>query len=108
MSPPLKFVVVTRLALDVVLRELADDDLTEDYEEPALIAWGATALGNRIYELLAVAEQHTQGGRDDGTWGCACGWQQDKPHRDHMADMVAAATPTYPTLAAAPSAETGA
>lgn len=109
MSLPPKYVVANRLALDVVLRELADDELTEgNYGEPALVAWGVTALGNRIYTLLAVTELHTQGGRADGTWGCRCGWVQDKAHRDHLADMVSTAIATPPTTTAAPTAETGA
>lgn len=36
-----------------------------------------------------VAAYHQQVGRPDGTWGCRCGWIQDKPHHQHVADMVA-------------------
>ena len=40
----------------------------------------------------AVRERHRQGGRPDGSWGClGCDWEQDMPHRDHVADMVAEA-----------------
>jgi hypothetical protein len=38
-----------------------------------------------------VVLAHRQGGRADGTWGCACGWVQDKPYAEHVADMLAAA-----------------
>lgn len=34
---------------------------------------------------------HHQMPRADGSWGCRCGWEQDKPHAEHVADMVAAA-----------------
>lgn len=39
----------------------------------------------------SVADWHRQGPRMDGTWGCACGWVQDKAHAEHVADMVARA-----------------
>lgn len=38
-----------------------------------------------------TAYAHQQGGRPDGSWGCRCGWEQDKPHAEHVADMAAAA-----------------
>jgi hypothetical protein len=38
-----------------------------------------------------VAAWHVQVGRPDGTFGCRCGWIQSKPHRAHVADIVAAA-----------------
>lgn len=39
----------------------------------------------------AAAYAHQQEGRPDGSWGCRCGWEQDKPHAEHVADMAAAA-----------------
>jgi len=50
-------------------------------------------------QVMAVWMAHRQGPRGDGTWGCACGWVQDKPHAEHVADMVAA-TLTAPTAEA--------
>ncbi|QJY46684.1 hypothetical protein [Pseudonocardia broussonetiae] len=41
----------------------------------------------------AVRDAHRQGPRADGSWGCACGWEQDKPHHEHLADMLAPAVP---------------
>lgn len=38
----------------------------------------------------AVRDAHRQGPRPDGSWGCACGWEQDKPHREHVAELIAA------------------
>lgn len=85
-------VMSTSAFLDAVrLRELAADLVTRaDLIDPG-----------------GIESAHQQVGRADGTWGCRCGWVQDKPHREHVADMVAAAAATPPTTAA-PSAETGA
>lgn len=41
-------------------------------------------------EKIARGEHH-QMPRSDGSWGCRCGWEQDKPHAEHVAEMVAAA-----------------
>ena len=51
--------------------------------------WVQHAEGVPLYRPeITAAAWHRQGPRQDGTWGCACGWQQDKPHREHIADMV--------------------
>ena len=52
-------------------------------QDPAVLARAAAEQ--------AIGDAHVQGGRPDGTWGCGCGWVQDKPHREHVADMLAAA-----------------
>lgn len=62
--------------------------------------YGASPTDERPTDPLAAAAlDHQQRGRQDGTWGCACGWIQDKPHREHVADMAAAAT-THPETGA--------
>jgi hypothetical protein len=63
-----------------------------------MVAAGVLTWDGRLLELPAgtseepsqpVTNEHTQGPRPDGTWGCACGWVQDKPHAEHVADMAA-------------------
>lgn len=45
-----------------------------------------------------AAEVHVQRGRPDGTWGCVCGWVQDRPHAEHVAEVRGGpeGTPTWP------------
>lgn len=47
-----------------------------------------TALAEMMTAEVIATDEHRQGPRPDGTWGCACGWEQDKPHREHAADMA--------------------
>jgi hypothetical protein len=45
-----------------------------------------TAVNAMAGEYAAVFA-HRLTGRPDGSFGCACGWKQDKPHAEHLADV---------------------
>ncbi|MDN5918990.1 MAG: hypothetical protein L0I76_28505 [Pseudonocardia sp.] len=76
------------------LAKLADSAaLVARTPQPAEDGWveaiRAEARAVRDLEAeLAVRDAHQQGPRADGTWGCTCGWVQDRPHREHLADML--------------------
>lgn len=69
-------------------------DLLRAVSEVALNAvYGPSPTDQPPDDPLALAAlQHRQRGRQDGSWGCACGWDQDKPHREHVAEMAALAS----------------
>lgn len=68
-----------RLLTAAEARELADD------------LYARAALVEAHEPIAAVRALHRQGPRPDGSYGCRCGWVQDKPHRAHVADMEKAA-----------------
>jgi len=47
--------------------------------------------GDRSYMFnleRQIRAEHRQVPRSDGTWGCLCGWVQDRPHERHVESLI--------------------
>ena len=77
-------------------------EVTVEHAAPLWSPWGAVSCPDGLLWLAPTAAQvaawaaqevaahHRQIGREDGSWGCRCGWQQDAPHAEHVAAAVKA------------------
>lgn len=66
-------------------------DLLRAVSEVAFLVHGPSATDQEPTDPAALARlQHRHRAHVAG-WACSCGWEQDKPHAEHVADMVRAA-----------------